>query len=367
MKKEKRLRELISKYQQDLLSHSDLKELIEILEDDTFTFEKEKILKGIWNETENYNHSIDSGKIWNKIKDNINSNSAIKLTTTDQRLKEKYKWFSYAAVLVLAIGIFWYTFEYSGLFKTLSAYPRPVVSEYVVPYGSKSKIILSDSTKIWLNSGSKLRFDSDYNLNSRTVYLDGEAFFDVTSNKELPFYVKTNRINVKVYGTKFNVKAFHEDETIETTLISGSVVLEKTNENGDVIQHFKLKPNQIASYSQKLGKITLFSEAEPEHKQSTLQKKSPAIKSINPEISQDIKMAIAWKDNQLNFKGETFDNLILKLQRWYNVKITLKNEKLKDYRFTGTFDNETIEQALDALQHTTHFNFTIKENKIIIY
>lgn len=366
METNKRLAELIEKYKAGTLSEKEIIQLTDLLNNSNYNPDEEKYYKHLWDESNSEDIKLNSDRIWltirNKIQINPNSHSSKKAYR-----KLYLNLLSYAAVILIMLLSSWYYFNYISPTidtSTLSS----AVKEYIVPYGSKSKLLLSDGTQIWLNSGSKLFFDNYYNKKNRTVYLQGEAFFDVTENKEKPFYVKTNNIDIKVFGTSFNVKAFKEDETIETTLISGSVMLEKKDEYGNVIHTVQMKPNQIASYSLKKEKIVLTSTAycpnefhNPEHS-----KTNKSEEYISENISPEAKMAIAWKDNLLSFKGETIENLILKLQRWYDVEIILQNESLKNCRFTGAFDNETIEQALEALKLIAPFSYSIHENKIVI-
>ena len=175
-------------------------------------------------------------------------------------------------------------------------------------------------------------------------------------------------MNIRVFGTRFNVKSFQEEKNIETTLISGSIVIEKTDHRGNIIQNVRLKPNQIVSYSKENEKFLIrTSENNPEKKPEAGRNVPEPITIAEPKIKQTIDMAISWKDNKLTFKRDSIYGLITKLQRWYDVEITLENKDLKNSTFTGTFDNETIEQALDALKLTTHFSYSIDKNRIIIY
>ena len=359
-----RYKELLEKYTKGTISEVEIQELSELLNQDENHLEKEEAYKSIWNNTEKVNRSLSTEVLWNNLKSKIASKPDVIISTRFNSRKVLLN-INYAAFIVITLLISFYFFK---PYKALTKSQMPVYNEYSVPYGSKSKISLSDGTKIWLNSGSKIRYPSDFNQTNRIVYLEGEAFFHVAKNQKIPFYVKTGNINIKVYGTQFNVKSFKEEDNIETILISGSVDIEKTDNEGRVIENIEMKPNQIVTYSKNRGKFTLITNKVPrtEKKLIKRQPNAPHV-TIEPVIDQDIEMAVSWKQNKLTFKSVDIDKLILKLQRWYNVEITLKNNKLKNSRFSGTFDNETIEQALDALKLTTPFSYTIKKNKITIY
>jgi transmembrane sensor len=367
MNKINKLEELIEKHKNGSINQSELQELSSFLNGSDNVYEKEELYRKIWNTSQSTSDNINTSRIWRTIQLRIEPKTNVP-SGLPGRKKNLARRFSYAAITILFLALSVYLYETKQLPgpSPSSSIAAPGIIEYSVPYGSKSELLLSDGTQIWLNSGSKIRFHDDFSQKTRTVYLEGEAFFEVAKNKEVPFYVKTPHLNIKVFGTSFNVKAFKEEDLIETTLITGSVMLEKTDDKGNIIKKLELKPNQMASYSSKLGKITITAHELNEPKK--LRSRKPAyIETKNQELLPEIKMAIAWKDNLLTFKGEDIDNLILKLQRWYNVEIVLKNDKLRKCRFTGAFDNETIEQALEALKLTTPFSYSMHENKIVIY
>jgi transmembrane sensor len=261
------------------------------------------------------------------------------------------------ALVSLSVSILYIT-------KIEKEVPAVLYSEIVIPYGSKSSLILSDGTKIWLNSGSKLRYPDRFTGDKRDVFLEGEAFFEVTPNKKSLFVVKTAQVNVKVYGTKFNVKCFPGEKNIETALVSGSIELEKIGNNGKVIKTFKMKPRQIVAYSKANDQFVLFDSTS--FNKSKGSKQSPNFRHMEPIQPKSIDIVTSWKDNKLTFRSDSINVLTEKLQRWYNVTIELKAEELKNFTFTGTFTTETVEQALKYLQLTTPFDYEIHKNKIVI-
>jgi ferric-dicitrate binding protein FerR (iron transport regulator) len=228
----------------------------------------------------------------------------------------------------------------------------------VVPKGQKSQLVLSDGSKIWVNAGSKLKFPNRFEGNRREVWLDGEAFFEIKRNEKKPFYVYTSDIKIKVLGTVFNVKAYTTDDYIETTLVSGSVSLEKKNSvPGE--KAILLEPNHKAIYLKSESSLV----------RSEVKKYVPEpLKAKKIMISEPVstEQVTSWKDGKLVFEDETLENVAKKLEMRYDVEIKILDETIKNYRYTGILKNISIEQAIRALQLTASFKYHIKDNMIII-
>lgn len=242
-----------------------------------------------------------------------------------------------AATLVLVFG--WYY-----LFK-----PAVFNAEIFAGNGVRKNITLPDGTLVWLNSGSKLRYNEEMAKGTtREVYLDGEAYFDVVKDKHHPFIIHTQKIAIKVLGTAFNVKAYPDENTTEATLIHGSIEL---SINNSPEQRMILKPQEK------------FALTESNLKKEGYKRKL-VIEHIQPiAIGQkEYVEETSWMENTLVFQNTSFEDLVPILERWYNVKIAINNEQLKAYTFTGVFDNETIEQALNAMQLIRPFKFKTDED-----
>jgi hypothetical protein len=212
-------------------------------------------------------------------------------------------------------------------------------NEITVPRGQVFQILLSDSTKVWLNAETKIKYPKYFIKNSktRTVFLDGEAFFDVSHNKNQPFIVATNGINVEVLGTKFNVSSYPTQKNIHTTLVEGSVkVIDTTAINNSLL----IKPSQQASFNRK--------------------EKSLVSKKVN---TNDYT---AWMDKRIVFQDITLEEVLEKIARVYNVEIVNNNEAMKKEKFTGEFDVEDINTIFKALSTSIKFNYQIKKNRILI-
>jgi transmembrane sensor len=234
-----------------------------------------------------------------------------------------------------------------------------VNSEISTHNGSKTHLVLPDGTLVWLNAGSRITYDKNYGVTHREISLIGEAFFDVVHNAERPFVIHTAKIDIKVLGTRFNVKSYPLDKTTEATLVRGSIEVSiKARPDEKII----LKPNE---------KLVVAND------DSTLQRKSPGrLADINESLVNIRKptyesgtgaiIETSWVDNKLIFQDEEFGELAIKMERWYGVTIQFNDPELAQWRFTGAFQNETIQQALDALTLTADFTYKMEGSKIAI-
>ncbi|MFC0773825.1 FecR family protein [Terrimonas alba] len=233
----------------------------------------------------------------------------------------------------------------------------------VVNKGSRSRFLLSDGTTVWLNAGSKLFYESDFSGATREVRLEGEAFFDVIKNPKKPFIVHASSIDIRVLGTAFNVKSYPEDKNVETTLYRGLVNVVRTGDPAKkiirLIPNQKLVlPKQAANESENLSeKITLPTKASPG---------SFTITHIDSTKKESERFETAWLYSRLEFRGDSFEELALKLERWYNVTISFTDEKVKQLTVTGSFENETVEQAMAALKEAFPINYKISDHEIFI-
>jgi ferric-dicitrate binding protein FerR (iron transport regulator) len=268
-----------------------------------------------------------------------------------------------AAVLVIALLLGIILIATSK--KVQTSITENTITEITAPLGSKTKVTLPDGTKVWLNAGSTIRYNSAFNSTNRKVNLEGEAFFDVMKKKNNPFLVVTPEITIKVLGTAFNVKAYPKEGSVETTLVRGSLIVEQTSSNGAKTQNI-LAPRQRATLVKQTGKILLSDTESQVLKKEKVQKieqfKGKVL--LTKEIDTDI--FTAWKDNRLVFRNETFESLSVKLERWYGVKITFADSEIKNYHFNGTIENETINDVLDIVKLTLPVDYTVLHNNITI-
>ncbi len=272
----------------------------------------------------------------------------------------RFRWMmAAAAVLVMALGGYWF---FQRQTETETPNPLAKADQNVIStrLGSKSKVQLPDGSVVWLNAGSKLTYDKQFGKTFREVELTGEGYFDVVKDPTKPFLIHTKTIDIRVLGTVFNVKAYPEDKTTETSLIRGSVeVSVKDRPNDKII----LSPNE---------KLVVQNRREVAEAQKIASQR-PAIRpeiSIRPlryNIEDSTLAEIQWVENRLVFREETFSELAKRLERWYNVFIEIREPELAEVRLSGTFSDETIEEALQALMFTTPFKYEIINDRIFVH
>lgn len=211
--------------------------------------------------------------------------------------------------------------------------------ETVCPFGSKSKIILPDSSIVHLNSGSALVYPAVFQKNQRIVKLKGEAFFEVKKDINREFIVETGEINIQVFGTKFNVKNYETDKNIETTLVEGSVGILLTGDQNNT--PFLLKPNEQGIYERKTQKMS--------------------------SRYLDAELVAIWKEGKYYFNKESLESIAYKLERAFNKPIVIKNNDLKQQVFSGLFDkNKTLYQLLELMKRNRNFSYVERNDTIFI-
>lgn len=235
------------------------------------------------------------------------------------------------------------------------------MQEVATQKGTRTRTILPDGSIVWLNSGSKISYNEDFKGTTREVTLEGEAYFDVAKSSRKPFIVHVSNINIHVLGTAFNVKSYASDSATETTLVSGLVQI--TGNKGDNTGASKLilHPNEKASISKTINS-PLFSDT------ATLkQEASPVVISkVDTSLKAEDRTEVAWVYNRLVFRGESFKTLAMKMEHWYNIKIVFTDEKVSQLSFYGSFENESIPEALMALKTAIPFNYTIQDHEVYI-
>ena len=279
-------------------------------------------------------------------------------TNFAKKIKPFLKWsMATAAVLIgLAVCIQYVNSNKNNLLDIRNNY-----NEIIAKRGTKTKIILPDGSQVWLNSDSKLSYGARFNDTIREVSLEGEAYFDVIKDKNRPFVVMTNALNIRVLGTTFNIKSYAHDATIETTLIRGMIEVRKNNE--PATKKIVLTPNEKLIYNKSEALLV-----RPNNEQNTIAKKLEAlsITTLSKNIPDSSRVETAWIYGRLVFDGDSFVTLAEKMERWYNIKITIQNQSISNSRFSGVFEKENVEEAFKALQLITMFKYDIHDNEILI-
>lgn len=237
-------------------------------------------------------------------------------------------------------------------------------SEVTTREGSRTNLYLPDGTRVWLNAASRITYAKDFGgTGGREVTLSGEAFFDVTHNPAKPFVIHTTRVDIKVLGTSFNVKSYPTEKTTEAVLVHGSIEVDIHNKaNKTVI----LKPNEKLIVDNEDG-ANVLPRTVVRHGGSLVQHLPVTILKPNYEPTTGTMIETSWVDNKLIFQDEPFDELARQMERWYGVSIRLARPELEQLQFTGSFEQETIRQALDALKLTATFDYNLSGNQITIY
>lgn len=271
-----------------------------------------------------------------------------------------YSTIAYAASVLFAFGIGYLTNhnqdnQWSNSMQSIE-----------IAYGSKSTVVLPDGTQVWLNSGSKLEYPGNFGQTNRNVTLKGEAYFEVSKNKELPFRVTSGKVAIHVLGTKFNMKAYPEDEKTKITLIEGSLKVEDNkNPNTNII----LKPNQQAVINQNSKQIQVRNVIASNYTLwTTSNTRSAELSQTNNEgHSISARLPKAAARNILFFDEEPLYQIAKDLERAFNVHIEIEDMSLQGKHFYGDFCNEeTITDILKIIAEKHSLCYTIKDDTIQI-
>ena len=269
------------------------------------------------------------------------------------RMAGKYTWLRVAAaVTVLFLLALFLHDRYSDEPRATDA---PM--HFSTAAGERKKIKLPDGSVILLNAKSSLSVDKTFNTKDRKVSLIGEAYFEVSRNKEKPFRVLTKDFDINVLGTTFNVRVYPGEGTSEATLIKGVIRMEAKGTRGNSIT---LRPSQKVIFRKKPENAQLHNTAKHTFPE-------PEITINTYTLAKDSSIAeMAWTHNRLEIMDQDFSEVGRALERWYDVEICFASPEIEKYRFTATFNDENIEEVLNALQKAEHFKYEIKGKKITL-
>lgn len=328
--------ELILKCLQGEASQEEVSKVIAWIDTDPENFKHYEEIRDAWFATSQMAEAkhINIEQRYAALHKRIQNSSTQKFKTF--RIKRIPEWIRIAAVFVLAflLGTVWVNYRGQIALQAEVAH-----YEIEAPYGAKLNMNLGDGTKVWLNAGSKLTYSSTFNSKDRNIQLIGEGYFEVAKNADLPFVVKAGGVSVKAVGTAFNVKAYPDENALETTLVEGTI---DVSEYGD---HVLLQPNQ---------KITI------DRKGSAQTMSYKIADNVNTELYT------SWRGKRWIFERENMLDFAKTLERRYDVKITLADDRLKSYKITGSIEQQTLGQLLRAVQLTIPLNYTITENNVTL-
>jgi len=263
--------------------------------------------------------------------------------------------------VALAAGLLLGLFGAAYWYKT--AHTTAPSNEIIAKRGSKTRTILPDGSTVWLNAGSRIQYEPGFNGAVREVTLQGEAFFDVVKIPSRPFIVHAGEINIKVLGTAFDVKSYDEDKTIETTLIRGLVQI--TRAGGQQQAPILLHPHQKIVLPRKDIDGTVANAGKPAGAAMPAGRLARII-PIDSSMKEDVRVETSWVYNRLEFRGDRFNELAHKLERWYNIDIHFEDDAAQELSFNGSLENETMEQAFTELAAAVPFQFKISNNEVYI-
>ena len=279
------------------------------------------------------NYTPDKSKYWKVLSLHIEKDKAQSNQNSKKVFILKiYQTVAVACVLfVMFLGAEYLFYEIGNIKRTQIINPQ-VVSTYSSK-GGKSQVTLPDGSKVWLHSHTMLSYFFDNKNNIRSVKLDGEAFFIVTSNHQIPFIVSSNGVDVKVYGTKFNVDSQPDANSVNVVLMEGSVAM-KADKN-----EIFLNSGQQGTYN-KLNK------------------------NINIEVT-DVDLICAWAKDKISFEQKSLGYVCRYLSSWYDIEIVIDSDIKDSYAYTMTIQDESLDEVMKILSHTGSFNYHYGENNTL--
>jgi len=355
---------LIISYLTGPISESDLKRLkewIDVSDENKNSFNK---IKDSWIISGNKKNCTlkDSEESWKNFKQKL---SHSRLADKEENRPMKYVKLAASWLLFFGLGsavTWWVSGRYEKTKETIATTAnRPI--EITTPLGARSIIRMPDSSQVWLNAGTTITYCQDYGQKDRVLNLTGEAFFKVAKDSLRPFIVNTQGIVIHALGTRFNVKAYSDEKTISTTLEEGKIDVRIVGmaDNKNVL----LKPKDKLIFHKEIKEFEKYVESS-EDKIDTQANNPVNTKNIN--ILSDVRTELytSWKDSRWIIDREPLSSLAPMLERRYNIKIIFNDEQLKKLKFTGTIENETVDQILNALKLTSPIEYKINKDTLML-
>ena len=220
---------------------------------------------------------------------------------------------------------------------SLCTQESPIFNTLQIPRGGEYFLTLADGTEVWLNAETEIRYPVQFTGNKRVVYLDGEAYFTVAPDKKKPFTVVSTHASVSVLGTQFNFRAYPDEQDVQTTLVSGSVIMQSEKYK----QQIKLVPGE----------------------QGVLEKRSANL------TKQEVNTYLytAWKDGRFAFRDARLEDLFNILARWYDLSVFYQSPEAKDIRFTGDLNKtDDFKSILKIIEQNERVTFTVNQRTVFI-
>ncbi|HMP92841.1 MAG TPA: FecR family protein [Phnomibacter sp.] len=357
---------LLSKKLNGEATHAELIELQEWLHADALLAEQVAQITAFWQPVSQSPPQDEANELWKKHQARFNDvfppnhaslPAVLPISSNARRFPFKTGW----AVAALLVGVTFFIW----LLKPATT-STPVVAAsgqtFTTRATQKKKLTLPDGTLIWLNANSMLQYTAAFGNKVREVWLEGEAFFDVFENKEVPFIIHAPLMNIRVTGTSFNVRAYPAEAMAEAALVKGQIIL--TMEE-DSTRSYTLKPNDKVRVQRRMPALE---GAKNSQGKIVNQPQLPWLQydAIKPSGLDSLPVEAAWTANRLEFDEETFRQVANKMEHWYGVRIVFTSPKLEQEILSGRFTNESLEKALTYLSYTTPFAFSIKDSLVSI-
>ena len=231
------------------------------------------------------------------------------------------------------------------------------VNEVVTKRGSKSSIKLPDGTIVRLNTDSRLTYLNFTAGKNREVTLIGEAYFDVAHDSSRPFIIHTGKINIKVLGTSFNVRNYPQDKELETSLIKGKIEVSLDSRPEDIIT---LKPTEKLIIAKEQDELSAAIKVT-----NSLDNKV-VLTSITYLRHDSLVAETSWLNDKMVFVNQPLEKIAIELERKYAITISFKDEKVKKYRYTGVFENVSLEKVFQLIKYSKNINYKIDDKNIVI-
>ena len=311
------------------------------IEESSSTIEGKELLYEIWDEFSeeeeglNANFDIRLDKLHHKINLLQTQEVSVVKSLTSSKIRN-FSIFLRNTAAILMLPILGFGLYMTSKYNSVQQNQAPLSMAYNEVFSSVdaiTKVTLPDSTTVWLNHSSSLRYPATFSEDFRSVELNGEAYFEVVHNEKLPFVVSAGEIEIVALGTAFNILAYPDEDKIETSLINGIVKVQKHDNNGNVVEMLKMKPTDLVVYNKSNKDI------------------------VRRTISDD--RYFAWKEGKLIFNKEPMGEVVKKLSRWFNVDLQIQDPKLLELTFTGTFINETLPQVLELMELITPVRYSV--------
>lgn len=359
MESANRIWKLMARALSEEASEMELTELHSLLEADPDLRRQYHSLKSNWitkNATDVADDASDERKVRKILaKAEYLAEDAMANTSAKKIRKLYLPWGIAASVLLACLGF------YQLHIRAVNANVAEVVKFKTISakVADKKEVKLPDGSLVILNSDSKLSYDPDFNGKTREVRLEGEAYFDVTKQRDKPFIVHAGGIKIRVLGTAFNIKSYKDEKNIETTLLRGEIEVTglKNREGKPLI----MQPNQKLIVAQ-----TEKNPVEQERPVQQLDIEPVKLVNLVAGVKQEDREETSWMYNRFEFRGDDFQTLAKSLERRLKIRVVFIDEEARKIRFNGSFENEGPEEVFSALQKVAPFTYNIKNNEVYI-